>query len=365
MSAEQSVLVAVPRSSTVADLVRDTITARQRAEKADPGDRSDIVRYEELSTRLEALGEQAVIEGAEHLTLPNPLPTGRGLSFDDKLVAGDLSRLSARLPDNLARTVSGWAERATVVELRRAFEVGKTELTSAVGTAPEPAERWQVEGDVSGSRAVEQRFRTQLQAIVSAPADGLRTRGNVINPSGINNRVITQVLRDFVSGDPGKRVDAPVTYRDGSTASHPFPLRCLALVDQLPTAAPDLELHLALLSIRHPEMDPVVDGAWLRNAEVSRPRPAALTDDFVYETSRIQLRYLSADGQQRVTLHMYQTGLDTAVVGFYRALVHHLIDHPFSVSVVPTFFASAAQAGPVAKAARFRPGRPWTLGEKR
>jgi hypothetical protein len=237
-------------------------------------------------------------------------------------------------------------------------------LTSEGGTAPEPAAPWQVEGDVSGSRAVEQRFRSQLEAIVSTPDNGLRTRGDAINPSGVNNRIITQVLREFVVTKRGGRVDAPVTYRDGSSASLPFPLRCLALVDRLPKAAPDLELHLALLSIRHTEMDPVIDGAWLRNAEVSRPRPAALTDDFVYETSRTQLRYLSNDGRQRVVLYMYQTGLDTAVVGFYRAVVDHLLDHPFSTSVVPMFFASAGQVGQTTHEASFRPGRPWTLGEQ-
>jgi hypothetical protein len=364
MTVEQTVLVAVPRSTSVVDLVRDIVSAGQRAEKADPGDRSDVVRFEQLSTRLEALAEQAIVDGAEYVDLPNALPSGAGFSFEDQLVAGDASRLSTRLPDDVARTVTNWATRATVVELRRALEVGATQVTSEGGTVPEPAEPWQAEGDVSGSRAVEQRFRAQLEAIVSTPDDGLRTRGDAINPSGVNNRVITQVLREFVVGQPGGRVDAPVTYRDGSSASHPFPLRCLALVDHLAEVAPDLELHLALLSIRHTEMDPVVGGAWLRNAEVSRPRPAALTDDFVYETSRTQLRYLSDDGRQRVLLHMYQTGLDTAVVGFYRALVDHLLDHPFSVSVVPMFYASAPQAGPATNEAPFRSGWPWTLGEK-
>lgn len=365
MTVEQSVLVAVPRSPSIADLVRDIVSASQRAAKADPGDRADVVRYEQLSCRLEALAEQAILQGAHHLALPDPLPTGAGLSIEDQLVAGDPLRLSARLPGEVARTVSAWAEGATVVELRRALEVGKTQLTSDDASAPEPAEPWQVEGDVLGSRAVKQRFRAQLEAIASTPSRNQRTRGDAINPSGVNNRIITEVLREFVIGDPQERVDAPVTYRDGSSASHPFPLRCLALADRLPEAQPDLELHLALLSIRHTEMDPVVDGAWLRNAEVSRPRPAALTDDFVYETSRTQLRYLSNDGEDRLLLYMYQTGLDTAVVGFYRALVEHLLDRPFSVSVVPMFYASRPESGRATNEAPFRPGRPWTLGEER
>ena len=88
--------------------------------------------------------------------------------------------------------------------------------------------------------------------------------------------------------------------------------------------AASLELRFALLSIRHTEMDAVVDGAWLRNAEISRPRPAAQTDDLVYETSLRQLDELCRS-ERHVRLYMYQTGLETAVVGFYRALANHLL----------------------------------------
>jgi hypothetical protein len=80
----------------------------------------------------------------------------------------------------------------------------------------------------------------------------------------------------------------------------------------------ELDLRFALLSIRHTEMDAVVHGAWLRNAEVSRPMPAAQTDDLVYEISRTQLLELTSGGSRRVRIHLYQTGLETAVVGFYK-----------------------------------------------
>jgi hypothetical protein len=38
-----------------------------------------------------------------------------------------------------------------------------------------------------------------------------------------------------------------------------------------------------------------------------------------------------------VRLHLYQTGLETAVVGFYRALTHHLMMFPGTVSVQPVY----------------------------
>jgi hypothetical protein len=364
MTVEQSLLVALRRTDAVAELIRDIVSARERSEKADPGDRSDVVRYEALCVQLEDLAEQALAAGADVITIPQPLPSSLGYSFDDTLTAADPARLSSRLPADLAPTVANWVTTSTVVELRRGLEVGETPAVPDVQAAPDPAEPWRAEGDVSGSRAVEQRFRAQIEAVIASAADGSRTRGDSINPSGVNNRIITETLRKFVVGQARTTVAAPVTYRDGSTASHPFNLHCLPLSTDLPRTAPDLELHLALLSIRHTEMDPVVDGAWLRNAEVSRPRPAALTDDFVYETSRTQLRHITDDGRLSVLLHIYQTGLDTAVVGFYRSVVDHMIEYPHSLSVVPMFFASSQQSSETA-VAPFRPSKhPWTLGDQ-
>ena len=163
-------------------------------------------------------------------------------------------------------------------------------------------------------------------------------------------------MRDYVAGTPDTRIDATIAYRDGSAASYPFPLRCLPLADTAPASA-DIELHVALLSIRHTDMDPVVDGAWLRNSEVSRPRPAAQTDDFVYGTSLTQLDALTDSGHRTALLHLYQTGLDTAIVGFYRAVTVHLLAHPGTLAVIPMFAAVPRPGTP--DTTRFRPGRPW------
>ena len=121
----------------------------------------------------------------------------------------------------------------------------------------------------------------------------------------------------------------------GPRSAHAFPLRSLPLKGQLPAAS--LELRFALLSISHTEMDAVVDGAWLRNAEVSRPRPAGQTDDLVYEITCAQLAELCR-GESHVRLYMYQTGLETAVVGFYKAVTDHLLRYPRSVSVQPMYY---------------------------
>ncbi|MCA1673889.1 MAG: hypothetical protein LC799_17370, partial [Actinobacteria bacterium] len=39
-----------------------------------------------------------------------------------------------------------------------------------------------------------------------------------------------------------------------------------------------------------------------------------------------------------VLMYLYQTGLDAAVVGIYRAVVEHLLDLPGSLAVVPMYF---------------------------
>ena len=367
MSVERSILVALSRTAAIGELLGDIVSAAERAEGADPGERGDVLRYEDLSVQLESLAHRAMAEGAEHRIVPEPLPAGPGFCFEVAEVRGAPARLAARLPSPLASMVEDWGRDGVAVELRVPFGVGigAAEPTEEVGPALRPAEAWQAEGDVVGSRAIEQRFRRRLAALVAPGADaGEPGRDRAINPAGVHNRIITQVLREFVTGAPGSRLDVPVVYRDGSEAANQFPLRCLELGDELP-AAVDQELHLSLLSIRHTEMDPVVDGAWLRNAEVSRPRPAALTDDFVYATSMTQLRALTDEGRRRVTLHIYQTGLETAVVGFYRAVVAFALEHPGSVAVVPMFFASAKGRDRVEDEVRFEPGLPWAVGGTR
>jgi hypothetical protein len=112
-----------------------------------------------------------------------------------------------------------------------------------------------------------------------------------------------------------------------------------------------------LLSIRHTEMDAVVDGAFLRNAEVSQVRLAAETDDLVYDISAKQLNALTNDGRERVHLRIYQTGLETAIIGFYRAVAMHLIAHPKSLLVTPMFFSGGRAPRPAAGGRR-RPAAP-------
>src|SRR5690606_17292310 len=100
--------------------------------------------------------------------------------------------------------------------------------------------------------------------------------------------------------------------------------------------------------------------AWLRNAQISQPRTQAQTDDLVYAISCEQLMALTQAGKRSVALRMYQTGLEPAIVGFYRAVTTHLLAHPGSVAVTPMYFQQRRREpeGP-----HGRRGRPRTRGE--
>ena len=78
------------------------------------------------------------------------------------------------------------------------------------------------------------------------------------------------------------------------------------------------------MSMRHLQIDRVVDMAWFRNREVARWPGLGEADEFCFSYSLDQLRSLAALSQrlhQPIELHVYHTGFEPASMGFYRALV--------------------------------------------
>jgi hypothetical protein len=176
-----------------------------------------------------------------------------------------------------------------------------------------------------------------------------------VNFSNQPHNVITEVLNEFVFSDTGnaeKPVYIRVNYTDGSQGK-PFPLLCLPnrAEETLHSLQESLPLRVAMLSIRHLAMDKDVDMAWFRNREVSKARAFGETDQFCYEFTKDLLEQSRFEGNLR--LFLYQTGLQPAVIGFYRALTEELYfrsnDSP-SLEVVPHFFKGKSG---------YRLGRPW------
>jgi len=334
MSQDQTVGVSLNLTPEIATMLADIESAHRRAAKSEPGERTEIVGYEAMCSALEAKAGAALLSDPAAMASPPDSGTATAGLFLRK-------------------------ETAVVVSLRLPLEPGELARPGMAVAAPEPASAVEVRDDIRGRRLVEARFRNQLEAALAEPG---KDRSSALSPSGIHNRVLAEVLRHYVDRRGQQPVSVPVVYRDGSKAQADFPFRCLDLTSQLRDPAElDLDLRLTLLSIRHTEMDPVVDGAWLRNAEVSRPRPAAQTDDFVYHASIRQLTSLTRHGTLKVRLHIFQTGLETAIVGFYRAVTEFLLEHPGSLEVVPRFYA-ASRAKPATvedELAGFEAGEAW------
>ena len=334
MTTERLYAIAMPLDTEHTMLAADVRSARERARKAEPGDRVDIVRYETLSSQLEAWAHSVATASASTGSGVSVGPVVRFASPTDSEVEGLHQATDGDMPDWVPEperqaVAAMLTDGGALVTVRLPLEPGHTPVGDTRKPPPPPAAVWKAPPGMRGTQAVEKRFSDQLKEAIGDPE-----HPRPFVPSGVSNVVLTNTLREFV-GRGGARIDVPAEYKDGSRAKHLFPLRSLTFLPS-PRGPFDLTVRFALLSIRHTEMDAVVDGAWLRNVQISQQRAAAETDDLVYQISREQLTELTR-GEKRVMMEMYQTGLQPAVVGFYRALVDHLLEQPGSVTVRPMY----------------------------
>jgi hypothetical protein len=355
MSVERAFLVRLRANHHgLAALLADISAAERRIPKALPGDRVDVIRYEALSTQLETMARIRLKRGDDGV-IEIPAIDREGPNVVDAASMGHLPGISSE--------VAAWNAAGDVaIEVRTALSRGPTPAPPTAGDdLREPAAVWNAPVDergrpLTGTRAVAERFKQQLRDAVNEVRDA------AMLPSGVSNRALTDGLRAFVGDDSGPRRDVPVQYRDGSKAPL-FPLRCLQLGDRVPEGW--RTYHFAMLSIRHTEMDVEVDGAWLRNTDISRPRPAGDTDRIAYDLSTKQFDTLCASDP--VLIYLYQTGLDTAVVGFYRAVTERLVRAPHSLAVVPMYFRrqppseDGRTVAGYQQQSTFEEGQPWVV----
>ena len=126
------------------------------------------------------------------------------------------------------------------------------------------------------------------------------------------------------------------------------------------------------MSMRHLQIDRVVDMAWFRNREVSQSRSLAESDEFCFKYALERFQELSdiTSAEKPLQLEIYHTGFEPASVGFYRALVAVLTADPSlqaewarektpAIFVVPRYF----KGGVVYEPSRDRNGQPieWFL----
>ncbi len=177
-------------------------------------------------------------------------------------------------------------------------------------------------------------------------------------PVGFGNEaqhdVIAEVFNELVfvpQGQPVQQLPLRVAYADGSEAQL-FPLFCLPRIAAHQPSISTTPLRVALMSMRHLELDPEIDFCWFRNRDVSRTRTLAETDQFCFDTTMAQLRDSLASGD--LVIHLYHTGFEPAVIGFYRGVVQTLVklrarQSKTTLVVVPFYYrgGTAYQPGTV------------------
>ncbi|MEK6750655.1 MAG: hypothetical protein AABZ00_00205 [Chloroflexota bacterium] len=248
-----------------------------------------------------------------------------------------------------------WAneQKCGIVEILDFYPIESSQISNKIRSSPHPIKRLdELVAYKSSSkenlfsvdenqRVSSQQRRSQRVAMKTEIERAIRY-DQAVNINNYSNQVITDVLHDFVFTQEARKPHLlKIVYEDGSQG-RPFPIFSLPqpkpeVTKQFDSIPP---LRVAMLSIRHLEMDREVDMAWFRNTEASLRRTCfADTDFFCYKETLRQIDTLGE--KEMVLIHLYQTGLEPAVVGFYRALVEFLSrkdPKKARVAVIPLYF---------------------------
>ncbi len=193
------------------------------------------------------------------------------------------------------------------------------------------------------------RLIDQINEAVSITLSG-KDYGKV-NLSNQPHSVITAAMWQAIYCEQGTPIPLNVIYTDGSQSENPLFVRSLSLPQAKPSQILPI-IRVSLLSMRHPEMDEIVDFAWFRNRDVSKSRSLADTETYCYQETMRQLTALRYSGG--ATIYLYQTGLQPAIVGFYRALAADLNSHRLEspiIQVIPHYFNRHQN--------NYQPGKAW------
>ena len=314
-----------------------------RAGKLPPGDRTEAVRFESLHAAIDQIANKVLLNGGEHKRLQSD-------TSSPQIAGACVLTGQSNDKEGIPSIVHEWLDSGDIaVRLSLPHFAGETPTLSA-GKIRQPMKRWSATEEENNPirEVLRQRFEDMIQKALTGVGEG------AIQPSGVQNSALTEGLWKYVrSESAGQGIkEVPVTYRDGSQGPR-FPLCSLKLANESPDTKGKnwMKLRFALMSMRHVEMDAEVDGAWLRNVKISQRREAGLTDQIVYETSLRQFEMLTKTFTH-ADIHLYQVGLEPAIIGFYRALTRHLIKKPGSVIVRPMYYRENAD---------FEKGQVWAI----
>jgi hypothetical protein len=321
-----------------AGLAREAELAVRRQRKALIGDRREALRYDQISETVERLVRTMAQKGYVEVLTASAVHAGV-LDQPGHSWVQDATRLPVALPAAAEHIGRG----GTVVVLCDPFAMGEAPLVEGSGSPTPAREVERITDDegrlLRGGRARRALWERQLAA-------AREKDGSAIVPTAVSNTILTAGLRRFAGGDGRSVTSARVVYRDGSEGPR-FTLGAAVLGELVPDDWP--VLRFAMMSMRHNEMDPDVDGAWFRNRLLSRSTTEGQTDQLAYELSVQRLKQLLEEGP--IVIDFHQTGLQPAVMGFYRAVTSVLAARPRSVVIRPRFHVPGQ--------ARQVDGRPW------
>lgn len=176
------------------------------------------------------------------------------------------------------------------------------------------------------------------QNLLVRQIEGARRHGRPVPLGSVRHIQITQALRAYLHCDDRPPFSLTLIHKDGSV-SDPI---ALARLPRRERPVPEVEIALGLNSCRHFELDLEVDFYLLRNMEFDRQSRTTFLDQerTAYDRGRELLgRY--AASPLKIALH--HTGLEPAVVGFYRAVIDTLLEGQ-ELIVTPKFFPGAEDA---------------------
>lgn len=331
MSVEHAWLLVFSVSAWEAGLsgaCRHADIAFRRQQKAQLGDDTEAVRYAQICEDIRVLSSQLPALHRVRLAAASIAALDQAGPHHPWCLSEDVERHPfAMVPE--AR-LAGHGQ--VLYEVRHPFAFGPTPSQEA-GELREPSGTWRPGG--YGDEVPRGMMRSEAQTHLWNEQLDRAAAGNDVPlvPDGIVNSVLTEGLRRYADGEGRPNVRARVLYRDGSEA-RPVPLGALRMLGGLPDDW--LQLRLASMSMRHPEMDTDVDGALLRNRVISRHRPSADTDEVAYQQTLRRLAAFTKHGP--VCLHIYQAGFEPAILGIYRAVLEHLTHRPQTLAVCTHYY---------------------------
>lgn len=179
-----------------------------------------------------------------------------------------------------------------------------------------------------------------------AVSSSRRGQANGVNLSEVPHMIVTKALRQMVYERPPKdaigEISVNIVYTDGSQA-RPFPLFALRerRDQEMQGLRSQQALRIGLISMRHPDMDSLVQQYWFRNIEVSQPgMTSAEVDELCYQITLKKLGDIHRLNKP-VRFEFYQTGFQAPLVGFWRAVVEFLKqrqDKPPVLEIIPKIY---------------------------